>query len=122
MSVLLEACNEEIAKEHGGIPGIEKIEHALQSGRDFILLFGRQVPLEPYLKKAADRVIPGVMTEIKKSLRFLSGRAVDCVILGGGGAHVYEEYAAREFPESLIVKPSNSVKSNAYGFYSIALS
>ena len=122
MSVLLEACNEEIAKEHGGIPGTEKIEHALQSGRDFILLFGRQVSLEPFLKKAADRVIPGVMTAIKKTLRFLNGRAVDCVILGGGGAQIYEQYAAREFPESLIVKPSNSVKSNAYGFYSIALS
>ncbi|MFT7976437.1 plasmid stability protein StbA, partial [Salmonella enterica subsp. enterica serovar Enteritidis] len=33
MSVLLQACNEEIGLEQGGIPGVEKIEHALQSER-----------------------------------------------------------------------------------------
>jgi plasmid segregation protein ParM len=122
MSVLLEACNEEIAKDHGGIPGIEKIEHALQSGKSFILMFGRKVELAEYLKKACDIVVPAVFTEIKQSLRFLKGRAVDCVILGGGGASLYEEYAKAEFPESLVVRPNNSVTSNAVGFYNIASS
>ena len=41
MSVLLQACNEEIGLEQGGIPGVEKIEHARQSGRSYILMFGR---------------------------------------------------------------------------------
>ncbi len=120
MSVLLEACNEEIAKDHGGIPGIEKIESALQSGKNFILMFGRKIELSEYLKRASEAVIPAVFTEIKQSLRFLKGRAVDCVILGGGGAALYEEYAKKEFPESLVVRPGNSVKSNAEGFYNIA--
>lgn len=122
MSVLLQACNEEIAKDHGGIPGVEKIEHALQTGKTFILMFGRKVELAEYMKRAADRVVPGVFTEIKQTLRFLKGRAVDCVILGGGGANVYESYAKVEFPESLVIKPSDSVKSNAVGFYNIAAS
>lgn len=122
MSVLLQACNEEIGLEQGGIPGVEKIEHALQSGRSYILMFGRKVELDVYLKRAADRVIPAVLGEIKQSLRFLRGRAIDCVILGGGGASIYEEYARSEFPESLVIKPTNSVKSNANGFYIIAMS
>lgn len=85
-------------------------------------MFGRKVELAEYLKKACDQVIPAVFTEIKQSLRFLKGRAVDCVILGGGGASLYEEYAKAEFPESLVVRPHNSVTSNAVGFYNIASS
>lgn len=122
MSVLLQACNEEIARDHGGIPGVEKIEHALQTGKDFILMFGRKVEVAPYMKLAADRVIPGVFTEIKQKLRFLKGRAIDCIILGGGGAAIYEEYAKNEFPESLVIKPGDSVASNAVGFFNIAAS
>lgn len=122
MSVLLQACNEEVARDHGGIPGVEKIEHALQTGKNFILMFGRKVELAPYLKKASDRVIPGVFTEIKQKLRFLKGRAIDCIILGGGGAALYEEYAKAEFPESLVIKPEDSVASNAIGFFNIAAS
>jgi plasmid segregation protein ParM len=122
MSVLLDACNEEIAKDHGGIPGIEKIESALQSGKDYVLLFGRKVELGIYLERAADRVVPTVFTEIKKTLRFLNGRAIDCVVLGGGGASIYERFAKAEFPDSLIIKPQNSVQSNANGFYNLAIS
>jgi len=122
MSVLLAACNEEIAKDEGGIPGVEKIEHALQSGKDFILLFGRKIQLKEYLDRAAARVIPGVFVEIKQKLRFLKGRAIDCVILGGGGASIYESYAKAEFPESLVVRPTDAICSNAFGFYQIALS
>ncbi|WP_217191067.1 ParM/StbA family protein [Pseudomonas shirazica] len=122
MSVVLEACNEEIAKDHGGIPGVEKIEHALQSGKSYILLYGRKVELAEYLERAAERVIPFVFTEIKQGLRFLKGRAIDCVILGGGGASLYEPFARKEFPEAMVVKPENSVKSNAEGFWHIARS
>ncbi|WP_137887537.1 ParM/StbA family protein [Pseudomonas sp. 2FE] len=122
MSVLLDACNEEIAKDHGGIPGVEKIEHALQSGKTWIHLFGRKVELGEYLERASDRVIPTVFTEIKQGLRFLKGRAIDCVILGGGGASLYEPFSRKEFPEALIVKPANSVTSNAEGFWHIARS
>jgi len=117
MSVLLEACNQEIAKDYGGIPGAEKVESALQSGKSYIMLFGKKVELSEYLKRAADRVVPGVFTEIKQSLRFLKGRAIDCVVLGGGGADIYEPFARAEFPDALIVKPHNSVLSNAYGFW-----
>lgn len=120
MSVLLEACNADIAKHHGGNPGIEKIEHALQSGRRDIRLFGRTVDLTDHLRRAAEQVIPSVFTEIKQTLRFHKGRAIDCVILGGGGADIYEQFAKMEFPESLVIKPTDSVKSNAIGFYHIA--
>lgn len=122
MSVVLEACNEEIAKDHGGIPGVEKIEHALQSGKSYILVYGRKVELAEYLERAAERVVPSVFIEIKQGLRFLRGRAIDCVILGGGGASLYEPFARKEFPDALVVKPINSVKSNAEGFWHIARS
>ncbi|WP_432780720.1 ParM/StbA family protein (plasmid) [Pseudomonas corrugata] len=122
MSVVLEACNEEIAKDHGGIPGVEKIEHALQSGKSYILIYGRKVELSEYLARASERVIPSVFTEIKQGLRFLKGRTIDCVILGGGGASLYEPFAIKEFPDALIVKPVCSVKSNAEGFWHIARS
>lgn len=121
MSVLLDACNEEIAKDYGGIPGVEKIEHALQSGKDSIMLFGKKVIIAEYLEKAADRVIPAVMTEIKKGLRFLNGRAVDCVILGGGGAGIYERFVRGEFPEAQVLNADNSVCSNGVGFWRIAI-
>ena len=120
MSVLLDACNEEIAHEFGGVPGVEKIEHALQSGKSTIMLYGKKVEIGVFLEKAADRVIPAVMTEIKKGLRFLNGRAVDCVILGGGGASIYERFVRQEFPEAVVLKPENSVSSNAVGFWRIA--
>ena len=120
MSVLLDACNEEIAKDNGGVPGVEKIEHALQTGNDYIYLFGQKVILDNYLRLAADRVIPGVFTEIKQGLRFLRGRTVDCVVLGGGGANTYERFARNEFPESLVIRPENSVRSNADGFACLA--
>lgn len=120
MSVVLGACNEEIAKDHGGVPGVEKIEHALQSGKDYLLMYGRKVELAEYLERAAERVIPAVFTEIKQGLRFLKGRTIDCVILGGGGASLYEPFARHEFPDALVVKPSNSVTSNAEGFWHIA--
>lgn len=122
MSVLLEACNSDIARHHGGNPGMEKIEHALQSGRNYIMMFGQRVDLTDHLRRAADIVIPAVFTEIKQTLRFHKGRAIDCVILGGGGADVYEPYTKQEFPESLVIKPVDSVKSNAIGFYHIACS
>lgn len=120
MSVFLSACNEEIGIDHGGIPGIEKIEHALQSGKDHIYLFGRKVELREYMSRAGDRVIPAVFTEIKQGLRFIKGRAIDCVILGGGGASEYERFTKNEFPDALIVKPANSVQSVANGYSLIA--
>lgn len=86
------------------------------------MVYGRKVELDQYLDRAAERVIPGVFTEIKQGLRFLKGRAIDCVILGGGGASLYETFARREFPDALVVKPADSVKSNAEGFWNIARS
>lgn len=117
MSVLLSATNEEIAKDYGGNPGQEKIESALQSGKSYIILFGKKVELKEYIQRAAEKVIPNVFIEIKRSLRFLSGRAIDFVVLGGGGAEVYEQFARQNFPDATIIKPDNSVTSNAYGFW-----
>lgn len=120
MSVLLEACNHEIAKDFGGVPGIEKIEQALQNDRDYILLFGKKVELAKYLDFAAETVVPAVLTEIKQGLRFLKGRAIDCIVLAGGGARFYESYVRNEFPGALVVMPADSVASNARGFKQLA--
>lgn len=117
MSVLLYATSDEIAKDYGGNPGPEKIESALQSGTSYIILFGKKVELKEYIQRAAEKVIPRVFTEIRRSLRFLEDRTIDCVILGGGGAEIYEPFARQYFPDATIIKPDNSVTSNAYGFW-----
>ncbi|WP_349617956.1 ParM/StbA family protein [Azotobacter salinestris] len=120
MSVLLETCAEEVALDFGGNPGTDKIEWALQEGKNSIMLFGRKVDLPEYLKRASDRVIPTVMREIKQELRKLENQVVDCVILGGGGASLYESYARQEFPSALILCSSDIIRSNAQGFWHIA--
>ncbi|MCC9289576.1 ParM/StbA family protein [Pseudomonas aeruginosa] len=117
MSVVLEACYEEIANDHGGNPGVEQIEHALHSGKSYILIYGRKVQLAEYLVRAAERDIPSVITENKQGLRFLKARAIVCVILGGGRASLYEPIARKEIPDALVVMPVNSVKSNAEGYW-----
>lgn len=120
MSVILQKTCDEIARDHGGNPGVEKVEHALQTGKNYVLLFGRKIELAPYLKRATDQVVPGVIADIKQSLRFLKGRAVDCIVYGGGGASFFAPYAAAEYPDAMTIHPRDSVISNAYGFWHMA--
>lgn len=117
MSVLLHAANEEIAKDYGGNPGPERIESALQSGKSYVILFGKKVELKEYMQRAAERVIPKVFKDITRSLRFRGGRSIDYIILGGGGADIYEQFARQNFPDAKIVKVEDSVISNGYGFW-----
>lgn len=117
MSVLLDKASDEIGKDYGGKPGSEKIEVALQSGKDYITVFGKMVDIKEYLQRAALELIPSVFAEIKNSLRFLGGRKVEYVILGGGGAEIYEDFARRYLPDSILIKSDNIITSNAYGFW-----
>lgn len=117
MSVLLDKASDEIAKDYGGNPGFEKIEFALQSGKDHIVFLGEKLYIKEYLRRAALEVIPSVFAEIKNSLRFLEGRKVRYVILGGGGTEIYEDFARQYLPDAILIKPENIITSNAYGFW-----
>lgn len=116
MSVLLEAINLLIQEDHGGSPGIEKIEKAIRSGKDEILLFGQKVGLKEYLDRCSFNVAQNALTQMRSSMRE-DGMDADVVLLAGGGAEAYKIAAKELFPKSRIVMSSNPLVANANGFW-----
>ena len=116
MSVLLDQASRLIADEHGGAVPIERIEEALRTGRGHVLLFGRTVEIQPYLKRAAERVAPVALEALRRSLRQESG-SVDAVLLTGGGATLYGPVAKSLFPDCKLYVPDRPELANARGFY-----
>lgn len=116
MSVLLKEINRSIQEDHGGSPGIDKIEKALRSGKGEVLLFGQKVGLKEYLDKASFSVAQNALTPMRASMRE-DGMDVDVVLLAGGGAEAYQAAAKELFPRSRIVMTANPVVANATGFW-----
>lgn len=116
MSVLLEAINLLIKEEHGGSPGIDKIEKAIRSGKGEILLFGQKVGLKEYLERASFNVAQSALIPMRTSMRE-DGMDADVVLLAGGGAESYKAAAKELFPKSRIVMTSNPLVANAKGFW-----
>lgn len=116
MSVLLEQVSRLMADEHGGTVPVERLEEALRMQRDHVLLFGRQVEVQPYLQQAAERVAPVALEALRQSLRKESG-SIDAVLLTGGGAALYEPIAKSLFPSNPIFVPEQPELANARGFY-----
>ncbi|MDF5356544.1 ParM/StbA family protein, partial [Vibrio parahaemolyticus] len=56
MSVLLQETDRLIQEDHGGAPGIEKIEKAIRAGKAEIFLYGEKVSIKDYFKKASTKV------------------------------------------------------------------
>lgn len=71
MSVLLKTINLLIQEEHGGSPGIDKIEKAIRSGKNEILLFGQKVGLKEYLDREScnDPAVPAQLSGFGIGLR-----------------------------------------------------
>ncbi|MDU4190475.1 MULTISPECIES: ParM/StbA family protein [Aeromonas] len=116
MSVLLKSINLLIQEDHGGSPGIEKIEKAIRSGKDEILLFGVKVGLKEYLDKASFGVAQNALTPMRTSMRE-DGMDADVVLLAGGGATAYQAAAKELFPRSRIVMAGAPLVANARGFW-----
>lgn len=84
MSVLLKTINLLIQEEHGGSPGIDKIEKAIRSGKNEILLFGQKVGLKEYLDRESFNVAQNrefnfeVQFPIKNQAAFRSSSKTTC--------------------------------------------
>lgn len=121
MSALLDAVNAEIAKDFGGNgPGRDKIEIALQSGKQSVYLYGDAVELAPYIQRASSVVAPKALLNMKQQMRFLEGEAIDYVLSGGGGGEYYLDAAKDVFPRSKVLSPPAPVApvaSVAYGYF-----
>ena len=116
MSVLLQETDRLIQEDHGGAPGIEKIEKAIRAGKGEIFLYGEKVSIKDYFKKASTKVAQNALIPMRKSMRE-DGMDADVVLLAGGGAEAYQDAARELFPKSRIVLPEESVASNARGFW-----
>lgn len=116
MSRLLQVANELILDDHGGAPGVEKLEKAIRAGKGSTYLFGQQLELKEYMSKASASVSREALTSMRKTMRE-DGMNADVVLLAGGGASEYADAAKELFPKSRIIEPPQSVLSNARGFW-----
>lgn len=74
-----------IAQDFGGERRQRASEHALRQGQAQVRPLASRFEVAPYLKKAADKVGPIVITRLRESLRKENASA-DLVLLVGGGA------------------------------------
>jgi plasmid segregation protein ParM len=116
MSRLLQEVDQLIQNDHGGAPGVEKIEKAIRAGKPELLLYGKKVAIKDYFERAAQKVAHNALIPLRKSMRE-EGMAADVVLLAGGGATAYHDAAKALFPKSRMVLPQDSVVSNARGFW-----
>ncbi len=120
MSAVLETANGLIRDEHGGAPGLPKLERALRQRDASVMLYGRIVEIAKYVEAAAAKVAGEALTELKNAQR-MSDRPFDIVLLTGGGAALWREPTQAAFPKSRVVMLENSPAANAQGFLAYAV-
>ena len=118
MSRLLEECAKLIVADHGaGACTAEKLEQAIRSNRDKVLVFGQRITFGDYMKESMRIVSGQAMASLKQSMREEANNGADVVLLAGGGAECYHEAAREAFPRSRVVMARNPVMANAEGFW-----
>lgn len=121
MSAVLETAADLIANEFGGRIDPDKLEQALQSGKEHVLLFGKKVDYAPYLDQAAQEVSEVAIEKLRTALR-KEVEAIDAIVVIGGGAFWWTPIVQRLFPASKVVSPKDPLLSNAKGFFEIGIS
>ncbi|OAI16270.1 hypothetical protein A1507_11985 [Methylomonas koyamae] len=116
MSILLDKTSQLICDDHGGNLPTEKIEDALRSGSNTVLLLGQEIILQDYLTAAARSTSAIALEAMKQSLRREKG-SIDIVLLAGGGASLYQNSTKEIFPLNPIFIPSQPTLANALGFF-----
>ncbi len=119
MSLLLEAADELIRRDHGGGLGRDEFEKLVRAGVGRVPLFGSPVELAPYIAAAAKRTAAVAITALKQSMRS-ERRPIDAVLLAGGGAAVYAEAVQDAFPKARVIVPEDPVLANVRGFWAYA--
>lgn len=114
VSALLEETSRLIKEAHGKIDK-ELIEDAIQNGNRKVLVKGKVIELDDYLKTASLKVCDNAITSIKENLR--QQESIDMTILVGGGAEFYEESAKRLLDYcGIFKKAEDSHKAIARGY------
>ncbi|MHB1529905.1 MAG: ParM/StbA family protein [Acidiferrobacteraceae bacterium] len=116
MQALLHGACALMAEALGSAPTEERLEDALRSGQDKILVHGQWVSLVPYVNQAGRAVAAKALTELRSTLRGDAG-AVDAVLITGGGASFYEAAVREAFPKSRLVVSRESALAYARGFW-----
>ncbi len=98
---------------------VSKLESAILADKKTILMGGENVEIAPYLARAAARVVPDVVQQIKPNLRITEGSA-DRVVLVGGGSHFFKDELLKEWGPKVVVVPDEPVTANAAGFFLFA--
>lgn len=115
--VLEETCRLIVEEMGAGACTSEKLEGAIRSGRQNILVFGQRTAFQPFLDQATKVVAGQAMAALKKSMREESNNGADIVLLAGGGAAIYGDAAREVFPRSKVIVSANPVMANAQGFW-----
>ncbi len=106
MSVLLQETDRLIQEDHGGAPGIEKIEKAIRAGKGEIFLYGEKVSIKDYFKKASTKVAQNALIPMRKSMRE-DGMDADVVLLAGGEPRLTKTLPGSFFLRAELCCPKN---------------
>ena len=97
----------------------ERLEQAIRSGSDTVLLGDKEVAYEEFVQFAADRVVEKIFATLDERLRVADG-VVNEIVLTGGGARFIREAVRRKFPGCAHWIPERPVTANARGFALLA--
>lgn len=115
-SHVLELAAAQIARTLGVPITSDRLDMALRSGRSRLLVGREEVDLAPILAPISQEVGRDVAALIQRKLRKIE-RAVDYIILTGGGASLYAPSLVDAFPASRILTPDDPVLANARGYH-----
>lgn len=115
MSMVLRAADELLQRRHGCQVGVERLERVVREGWPSFYAGGNRVSTRSLLAEAADLVAPRALAEMRQAMR--GERAVDGILLTGGGAALFEPHVAPLFPGIRIAVPDAPVLANARGFW-----
>ncbi|WP_022949784.1 ParM/StbA family protein [Methylohalobius crimeensis] len=121
MSAVLETAAAEISDDYGGRIEPDRIEQALQQGKNHVLLFGKKVDFAPYLDQASREVSLVAIEKLRTAMR-KEVESIDAVIVPGGGAKWWVPITKELFPESRVISPDEPILANARGFFELGAS
>ena len=100
-----------------------RLQEAVLIGARPLVVGGREIEFWPALHDVAGEIVRDNLKALKGSVRSVADiRGVDLVIVGGGGARLFQGALTEAFPESQVVCLRESITSNARGFYHYAAS
>lgn len=115
MSMVLRGADELLRQRHGCQVGVERLERAVREGWPSFYAGGNRVSTRSLLEEAAALVAPRALAEMRQAMR--GERAVDGILLTGGGAALFAPHVAPFFPGIRIALPDAPVLANARGFW-----